>query len=97
LGAAEAFSQAKAGDLKAAQATLAETAVGEVPVVGDILTSDPLASGTLEGAKQQAARAQQPKSAAAKILDDPMNELEYVGKQALRGLKSIGGAILFGY
>ena len=97
LGAAEAFSQAKAGDLKAAQATLAETAVGEVPVVGDILTSDPLASGTLEGAKQQAARAQQPKSAAAKILDNPMNELEYVGKQALRGLKSIGGAILFGY
>ena len=98
LGAAETFSQAKAGDLKAAQATAAETVVGEVvPFVGDLFTADPVASGTLEGAKQQAARAQQPKSAAAKILDDPMNELEYVGKQALRGLKSIGGAILFGY
>lgn len=97
LGVGEAFSQAKAGDLKAAQATLAETAVGEVPVVGDILVSDPLASGTLEGAQQQAIRAQQPKSAAAKIIDDPLNELEYVSKQALRGIKKIGGAILFGF
>lgn len=40
---------------------------------------------------------QQPKSAAAKIIDDPLNELEYASKQALRGIKKIGGAILFGY
>ncbi|QBP05796.1 hypothetical protein [Synechococcus phage S-B28] len=97
LGVGEAFSQAKAGDLKAAQATLAETAVGEVPVVGDILVSDPVASGTLEGAQQQAIRAQQPKSAVAKIIDNPLNELKYIGKQGLRGIKKIGGAILFGY
>ena len=97
LGVGEAFSQAKAGDLKAAQATLAETAVGEVPVVGDILVSDPLASGTLEGAQQQAIRAQQPKSAVAKIIDNPLNELKYIGKQGLRGIKKIGGAILFGF
>ena len=97
LGIGEAFSQAKAGDLKAAQATLAETAVGEVPGVGDILVSDTLASGTLEGAQQQAIRAQQPKSAAAKIIDNPLNEVKYIGKQALRGIKKIGGAILFGF
>lgn len=97
LGAAEAFSQAKAGDLKAAQATAAETVVGEIPVVGDVLTADPVASGTLEGAKQQAVRAQQPKSTVAKIVDDPMNELEYAGKQALKGLKSFAGGIIFGF
>lgn len=37
------------------------------------------------------------KSTIEKIKDDPMNELEYAGKQILGGLKNIGGAILFGY
>lgn len=40
---------------------------------------------------------QQPKSAVAKIIDNPLNELKYIGKQALRGIKKINGAILFGY
>ena len=40
---------------------------------------------------------QQPKSAAAKIIDNPLNELKYIGKQGLRGIKKIGGAILFGF
>ncbi len=40
---------------------------------------------------------QQPKSVAAKIFDDPLNELEYAGKQILGGLKAVGGAILFGF
>ena len=37
------------------------------------------------------------KSTIEKIKDDPMNELEYAGKQIMGGLKKIGGAILFGY
>lgn len=89
--------QALAGDIEGAKVTAFETAAGEVPVVGDIFTADPTASGTLEGAQQQALRAQQPRSAAAKILDDPLNELEYAGQQILGGLKTIGGAILFGF
>jgi hypothetical protein len=32
-----------------------------------------------------------------KIKEDPLNELEYAGKQILGGLKTVGGAILFGY
>lgn len=30
-------------------------------------------------------------------IEDPLNELEYAGKQILGGLKAVGGAILFGY
>jgi hypothetical protein len=32
-----------------------------------------------------------------KIVTDPLNELEYAGKQILGGLKAVGGAILFGF
>jgi len=32
-----------------------------------------------------------------KIVTDPLNELEYAGKQVLGGLKAVGGAILFGF
>ena len=32
-----------------------------------------------------------------KIVTDPLNELEYAGKQIFGGLKTIGGAILFGF
>ena len=32
-----------------------------------------------------------------KIVTDPLNELEYAGKQILGGLKTVGGAILFGF
>lgn len=37
------------------------------------------------------------KSTIEKVIDDPMNELEYAGKQILGGLKVVGGAILFGF
>ena len=37
------------------------------------------------------------KSTIEKVIDDPMNELEYVGKQLMGGLKVVGGAILFGF
>jgi len=101
VGGLAAGSQALAGDIEGAKVTAFETAVGEVPVVGDIFTADPAASGTLEGAQQAAMEVrrqeQQPKSTAAKILDDPLNELEYVGKQILGGLKAVGGSILFGF
>ena len=100
-GGLVAGGQAMAGDIEGAKVTAFETAAGEVPVVGDIFTADPAASGTLEGAQQAAMEVrrqeQQPKSAAAKILDDPLNELEYAGKQILGGLKTVGGAILFGF
>jgi hypothetical protein len=98
-GGLVAGGQAMAGDIEGAKVTAFETAAGEVPVVGDIFTADPAASGTLEGAQQAAMEVrrqeQQPKSVAAKILDDPLNELEYAGKQILGGLKAVGGAILF--
>jgi len=100
-GGLVAGGQAMAGDIEGAKVTAFETAAGEVPVVGDIFTADPAASGTLEGAQQAAMEVrrqeQQPKSVAAKILDDPLNELEYAGKQILGGLKAVGGAILFGF
>ena len=100
-GGLVAGGQAMAGDIEGAKVTAFETAAGEVPVVGDLFTADPAASGTLEGAQQTAMEVrrqeQQPKSAAAKILDDPLNELEYAGKQILGGLKTVGGAILFGF
>ena len=32
-----------------------------------------------------------------KVVTDPLNELEYAGKQILGGLKTVGGAILFGF
>ena len=100
-GGLVAGGQAMAGDIEGAKVTAFETAAGEVPVVGDIFTADPTASGTLEGARQAAMEVrrqeQQPKSVAAKILDDPLNELEYAGKQILGGLKAVGGAILFGF
>ena len=100
-GGLAAGGQAMAGDIEGAKVTAFETAAGEVPVVGDIFTADPAASGTLEGAQQTAMEVrrqeQQPKSAAAKILDDPLNELKYAGKQILGGLKTVGGAILFGF
>jgi hypothetical protein len=100
-GGLVAGGQAMAGDIEGAKVTAFETAAGEVPVVGDLFTADPAASGTLEGAQQAAMEVrrqeQQPKSAAAKILDDPLNELEYAGKQILGGLKTVGGAILFGF
>lgn len=32
-----------------------------------------------------------------KIKEDPLNELEYVGKQVMGGLKNIAGAVIFGF
>lgn len=52
LSAAE---QASAGELKGAGATLAEGVAGEVPVVGDVVQSTPVAGGTFEAvAKREA-------------------------------------------
>lgn len=70
LGAAviTAGGQAMAGETKAAGATLAEAAVGEVPVVGDVLQSEPVAGGTFEDVQrrtQEGIRAKQLQQRAA--------------------------------
>lgn len=70
LGAAvvTAGGQAMAGERKAAAATLAEAAVGEVPVVGDVLQSEPVAGGTFEDVQrrtQEGIRAKQLQQRAA--------------------------------
>lgn len=54
-GVISAGAQAQAGELKGASATLAETAVGEVPIVGDVLQSEPVAGGTFEAVAQRQA------------------------------------------
>lgn len=57
LGAAvvTAGGQAMAGERTAAGATLAEAAVGEVPVVGDVLQSEPVAGGTFADVQRRTA------------------------------------------
>lgn len=57
LGAAvlSATEQAMAGELKGAGATLAEGVAGEVPVVGDVVQSTPVAGGTFEAVAQREA------------------------------------------
>ena len=57
LGAAvvTAGGQALAGDRTAAAATLAEGVAGEVPVVGDIVQSEPVAGGTFEDVQRRTA------------------------------------------
>jgi hypothetical protein len=57
LGAAvvTAGGQALAGERKAAAATLAEGVAGEVPVVGDIVQSEPIAGGTFADVQRRTA------------------------------------------
>jgi hypothetical protein len=70
LGAAvvTAGQQAMAGERKAAAATLAEGVAGEVPVVGDIVQSEPVAGGTFADVQrrtQEGIRAKQLQQRAA--------------------------------
>ena len=70
LGAAviTAGGQAMAGETKAASATLAEAAVGEVPVVGEVFQSEPVAGGTFADVQrrtQEGIRAKQLQQRAA--------------------------------
>jgi len=80
--------QAMAGDLVGAGGTLLDEAVSEVG-----LDSTPVASGTLTDAprQQQAILERQANPTVAdKIIKDPLNELEYAGKQVM---KFFGGAL----
>ena len=100
VGFSIAGSQAMAGDIKGAQVTALETGLGEIPVVGDIFTADPAAGGTLEAASATQRAVEERRlnpTAADKFFRDPLNELEYAGKQLIGGLKTVGGAILFGF
>lgn len=83
--------QAMAGDLVGAGGTLLDEAVGEVG-----LDSTPVASGTLTDAprQQQAILERQANPTVAdKIIRDPLNELEYAGKQVMQ---FFGGALRMG-
>ena len=74
--------QALAGDLVGAGGTLIDEAVGEVG-----LDSTPIASGELTDApaQQQAILKRQANPTVAdKIIKDPLNELEYAGKQVMK-------------
>ena len=80
--------QALAGDLVGAGGTLLDEAVSEVG-----LDSQPAASGTLTDAPRQhqaILERQANPTVADKIIKDPLNELEYVGKQVM---SFFGGAI----
>ena len=83
--------QALAGDLVGAGGTLIDEAVGEVG-----LDSTPVASGTLTDspAQQQAILERQANPTVAdKIIKDPLNELQYAGKQVMQ---FFGGALRMG-
>jgi hypothetical protein len=100
VGLSVAGSQAMAGDIEGAKVTAFETAVGEIPVIGDVFTADPVAGGTLEAASATQRAVEERRlnpTAADKFFKDPLNELEYAGKQILGGLKAVGGAMLFGF
>ena len=90
-GAWVAGGQALAGDYKAAAGTVVDEVVSEA-----FLDTQPAASGTLTDApaRHQAImnRAANP-TVADKIIKDPINELKYAGKQAM---KFFGGAIRMG-
>lgn len=63
-----AGAQAQAGELKGAAATLAEGVAGEVPIVGDIVQSEPVAGGTFADVQrrtQEGIRAKQLQQRAA--------------------------------
>lgn len=80
--------QALAGDLVGAGGTLLDEAVGEVG-----LDSTPVASGTLTDAPRQhqaILERQANPTVADKIIKDPLNELEYAGKQVM---SFFGGAL----
>jgi hypothetical protein len=94
------------GNLYAANAA-AETVgglVGEIPIVGDVLVESVAGSAAGDGTKEGWARTQasikaRKKSSAAKIVDDPMNELEWAAKNPGEAIKNLinfvgGGAKL---
>ena len=95
VAAAVAGGQAMAGDLVGAGGTLVDEVIGEIG-----LDSTPVASGELMDAPAQyqaIMERQANPTAADKIIKDPLNELEYVGKQVMGGLKNIAGGIIFGF
>ena len=93
LGIAESAQAARRGNYKEAGGILAETAVGEVPIIGDTFQSSPVADGTLQAAKIRAAQPQakpngfvRTVNSIDKVLTNPGNELRYFGGQLLNKL-----------
>ena len=62
-----------------------------LPVVGDIFTSDPSATGTLDTPNDP--RLTEPQNPVAKFLSNPGNELQWLGKK----LTMYGGGIRLGW
>ena len=85
------------GDLAPATITDSQRNPTTYGLKGPDMSQPPMSTSSADILTDPTTKPQQPKSAAAKIIDDPLNELEYASKQALRGIKKIGGAILFGF
>ena len=85
------------GDLAPATITDSQRNPTTYGLKGPDMSQPPMSTSSADILTDPTTKPQQPKSAAAKIIDDPLNELEYASKQVLRGIKKIGGAILFGF
>ena len=87
--------QVLAGDYEAAAGTVVDEVVSEA-----FLDSSSATSGTLTDAPANHQRVQQRlnnPTVADKVIQDPINEIEYLGKQMVGGLKDFAGSIIFGF
>ena len=87
--------QVLAGDYAAAAGTVVDEVVSEA-----FLDSSSASSGTLTDAPANHQRVQQRldnPTVADKVFQDPINELEHLGKQMIGGLKNTFGGISFGF
>jgi len=95
VGLTQMSAQAAQGDYMGAAATGVETAVGEIPVVGDALVNE--FQGRAAGAGSDVAStdaqrqmvADYEATSANKIVSDPINELEWAAKNPGEALKNI--------
>lgn len=119
IGLTQMSAQAAQGDYMGAAATGIETAVGEIPVVGDALVNEFQGRSAGAGSDMPSTDAQRQMvydyeaRPASKIVNDPLNELEWAAKnpgEALKNisendavqatgnfLKKVGGAVVFGF
>ena len=95
VGLGQMSAQAAEGDYLAAAATGVETAVGEIPVVGDALVNEFQGRAAGAGSDIPSTDAQRQMvsdyeaTPASKIVSDPMNELEWAAKNPVEALKNI--------
>ena len=119
IGLNQMSAQAAQGDYMGAAATGIETAVGEIPVVGDALVNEFQGRSAGAGSDVPSTAAQRQMvedyeaTPASKIVNKPLNELEWAAKNPVEALKNIrendavkatgaflrnvGGSILIGF